>query len=225
LSGLAGFGSALLSIPMLGLFLDIKTVIPVACLSALAIQSIILFQLWNCLDFNKIRPLLFSAIPGVFIGVAALKFSRKEIIQIVFALTIIIYSLYRFFVKQSYGKRIRQLPYLFGLLSGFMGGAVGASGPPIIIYMHMQPWPKDSIKVTMQGYFILSDTMILIGQMITGLITSTVVQIFLVSVPASVLGTYLGTTLYTRSREEDYRNIILVILVILGFLMLYRSCV
>ncbi|OGP63855.1 MAG: hypothetical protein A2169_06570 [Deltaproteobacteria bacterium RBG_13_47_9] len=223
LSGLAGFGNALLSIPMLGLFLDIKTVIPVACLSALAVQSFILYQLWDYLDFNKIRPLLLSAIPGVFIGIVILKYSRKEIIQVIFGATLVFYSLYKLIVKQTCGNRNRQQPYLFGLLSGFMGGAVGASGPPIIIYTHMQQWPKDIIKVTMQGYFILSDLLILIGQMVTGLITPTVIRIFFISLPASVLGAYLGSTLYTRSREEDYRNIVLIILTFLGLLMLCRS--
>jgi uncharacterized membrane protein YfcA len=224
LAGLAGFGAALLSVPMLGLFLDIKAVVPITGLVTLAAHAFVLFQLWEHFEFKKVRPLIFCAIPGIYIGLLVLKFASKEIIQAILGATLVVYSLYNVLDKSKDRKRKKNSPYLFSLLSGFLGGAIGTSGPPIIVYAYRQNWSKDLIKVTIQAYFILSGLLVLIGQVLTGLITATVIRIFLASLPALVLGTYLGSILYARSREEDYRKLVLSILAFLGLLMLYRAC-
>jgi len=60
--GLSGFGAILMSLPLLAVFLDIKTVIPLA---AQAVTLMVLFQLKQHLDWKKILPLLFL---GTYIG-------------------------------------------------------------------------------------------------------------------------------------------------------------
>lgn len=56
--GLSGFGSILLSLPLLAIFLDIKIVIPLVALFAPCITIILLTQLWKHLDWKKLYPLL-----------------------------------------------------------------------------------------------------------------------------------------------------------------------
>jgi len=51
--GLSGFGSVLLSIPLLAIFLDIKTVIPLTALIGLSMSLILLFHLRPYLDWKK----------------------------------------------------------------------------------------------------------------------------------------------------------------------------
>ncbi|MDF1591947.1 MAG: sulfite exporter TauE/SafE family protein [Desulfobacterales bacterium] len=65
IQGLSGFGAILMSLPLLAVFLDIKTVIPLAALAAQAITLMILNQLKHHLDWKKILPLLFL---GTYIG-------------------------------------------------------------------------------------------------------------------------------------------------------------
>ena len=222
-TGMVGFGAVLFSIPLLAMFLDIKQVIPVTSLAALATHVIILFQLWNCLEFKKIRPLIVGALPGILVGVMMLKYAAKEVIQILLGLTLIAYTSYALSARKKPKNTFVRWSYLFGLLSGFLGGAIGASGPPIIVYTSLQDWSKDTIKVTIQGYFILSGLLLIGGQALTGLITAEVFKLFFAALPAVACGTFVGSIFYAKAREEDYRKVILIVLAFLGLFTLYRG--
>ena len=79
--GLSGFGSILLSLPLLAIFLDIKIVIPLVALIALCITIILFIQLWEHLDWKKFYPLFLGALPGIPLGVFFLKKLDKDLIQ------------------------------------------------------------------------------------------------------------------------------------------------
>jgi hypothetical protein len=69
---------------------------------------------------------------------------------------------------------------IFGFVSGALRGAIGAGGPPVIVYTSLQPWSKERSKVTLQGYHITSVFLTIVIQAWAGLITSTVVKYFLI---------------------------------------------
>ena len=62
--GLTGFGFALVSIPLLVLFMDIQIAVPLCMLSGLVITAFLSLQLKDHLDWRKILPLLFGCLPG-----------------------------------------------------------------------------------------------------------------------------------------------------------------
>jgi len=150
--GLSGFGSILLSLPLLAIFLDIKIVIPLVAIYGVSITIILLVQLWKYLDWQKIFPLFLGALPGIPIGVYFLKKLDKGMIQWILGIMLISYSLYSLFFRST-NKGIREgWAYLFGFFSGCLGGALSASGPAVIVYTSLQAWSKDKIKVTLQGF-------------------------------------------------------------------------
>jgi len=62
--GLSGFGSILLALPLLAIFLYIKMVIPLTALYGLSITFFLLVQLRKHLEFKKIYPLIVGAALG-----------------------------------------------------------------------------------------------------------------------------------------------------------------
>ncbi len=79
--GLSGFGVILVAIPLLTLFLDIKTVIPLTALSALTIAVMLFVQLRGKFEVQKILPCLIGAMPGIPVGVFILKQVDKLVVQ------------------------------------------------------------------------------------------------------------------------------------------------
>ena len=150
IAGLAGFGAMIISVPLLTMFLDIKTVVPLTILASLSIHSLILVQIHRHFEFDKIQPLLIGALPGIVIGVVLLKYTNKEILQIILGVTLILYSAYGFVFRGNSFNIKKNWAYLFGFLSGYLGGAIGAGGPPVIVYTSLRPWTKDLIKATLQ---------------------------------------------------------------------------
>lgn len=221
--GLSGFGSILLSLPLLAIFLDIKIVIPLVALIALCITIILFIQLWEHLDWKKIYPLFLGALPGIPLGVFFLKKLDKDLIQWILGVILISYSLYSLFFRST-NKRMRKgWGYLFGFFSGCLGGALSAAGPPVIAYMSIQTWSKDTIKVTLQGFFLVSGAIVVFFQALSGLTTIVVLRYFLVSLPLMFLGTYTGSIFYGKIREEHYKRVILILLAFLGGFMIYRA--
>ena len=221
--GLSGFGSILLSLPLLAIFLDIKIVIPLVALFGLCITIILLAQLWKYVDWKKIYPLLLGACPGVPLGVFFLKTLDKDLIQWVLGIILISYALYGLFLRSPKKGIWEGWAYLFGFLSGCLGGAVSATGPAVIVYTSLQTWSKDKIKVTLQGFFLVSGVMVVVFHAINGFTTLTVLCFFVVSLPMLILGTYVGSFFYGKIKEEDYKRIMLILLGFLGAFMIYRA--
>jgi len=221
--GLSGFGSVLLSLPLLAMFIDIKTVIPLVALIGLTITTMILIQMWKHLDWKKVYPLFLGSFPGIPIGVFFLKILNKDMIQWILGVILIVYAVYSlFFRSQSKGIGERWA-YIFGFFAGCLGGALSAAGPPVIIYTSLQDWSKNKIKVTLQGFFVVSGSVVVFFHAVNGLTTGTVVRYFLVSVPLLILGTYVGSFFYGKIDEKGYRRVVLILLALLGAFMIYRT--
>lgn len=221
--GLSGFGSILLSLPLLAIFLDIKTVIPLVALIALCITIVLLFQLRKHLDWQKIYPLFLGALPGIPIGVFFLKKLDKDLIQWILGIILISYSLYSLFFLSTKNRIREGWGYLFGFFSGCLGGALSAAGPAVIVYTSLQIWSKDKIKVTLQGFFLVCGAIVVLFHALSGLTTTVVLRFFLASLPLMFLGTYTGSFFYGKIREEDYKKVMLIVLAFLGGFMIYRA--
>lgn len=221
--GFSGFGAPLFALPFLALFLDIKTVIPLVALVAFILTLILLVELREHLDWKEIYPLLIGAVPGIPLGVLLLKRLDKSAIQWALGLTLISYALYSLFLKSSNRGIKRRWSYLFGFIAGCFGGALSVSGPAVIVYTSLQNWDKDKIKVTFQGFFLISGMIVVLFHALTGLTTSTVLRFFGVSLPILILGNYLGSLLYGRIGEGHYSKVMFILLGFLGAFMIYRA--
>ncbi len=221
--GLSGFGSILLSLPLLAIFLEIKMVIPLVALFGLSITIILLIQLWKQLEWKAVYPLLLSALPGVPVGVFFLKRLDRGTIQWILGIILIGYSLYSVFLRSDHRGIRARWAYGFGFLAGCLGGTLGATGPVVILYTSLQNWSKDKIKVTLQVFFFVSGVTVVFFHAISGLTSLAVLRFFMVSLPMLILGTYVGSFFYGKVHEEGYRRIVLILLALLGGFMIYRA--
>lgn len=220
IQGLTGFGSVLLSLPLMALFLDMKTAVPLVALYATVLSLILLVQLREHWRWADIYPLFLGSIPGIPLGVVFLKQMDPFWVKLIIGAVLILYSLYGLLWKPAVLEMKKRWIYVFEFASGFLGGAIAAAGPPVIVYTSLQPWSKDRIKVTLQGFFTASGIVVVFFQALGGLVTGTVLVYFLAAVPLLVVGTWAGSLLYGRVREEAYRKILFVFLAILGVMML-----
>jgi uncharacterized membrane protein YfcA len=221
--GVAGFGSALTALPLLTVFLDIKTAIPLVGLFSLSVTTLLVFQLLKYLEWRKIYSLILGAIAGIPIGVFFLKRLDKDTIQWTLGIFLIVYSIYSLSYKLSRNGIREAWAYFYGFLGGCLGGALSTPGPPVVVYTSLQSWSKDKIKATLQGFLLISYVTAVLAQAVSGATTVTVLRYYVISLPALTLGTYGGSYFYGKISEEWYRRIMLILLACLGAFMLYRA--
>jgi len=133
IQGFSGFGSVLLSLPLLALFLDVKTAIPLVALMGVILTVFLLIPLWKDLEWPRIWPLLIGALPGVPIGIFLLKSLNSRFLPTFLGLILVCYSSYSLLFKVAGRELNIRWAYFSGFLGGCFGGAFSAAGPPVIV--------------------------------------------------------------------------------------------
>ncbi len=223
--GVAGVGVVLVALPLMALVLDMKTVIVLVNLLACSINVILGAQLFQHMRRRTLLPLLVGAAPGIPVGVYLLKVVSAEALQCVLGLMLLGYCAYAFSGRLVQRETKPVWGYVTGVIAGCLGGAITASGPPIIVYTALQPWSKDRVKATMIGFFLVTTAVIAVLHWRTGLITPTVLHGYGASLPGLALGLWGGMRYYGRISDAWYRRIILYLLVVLGVVLLAEGLV
>ena len=218
--GLSGFGSALVAIPLLILVMDIKEAVPLCTLSGIVITTYLAVKLSKHFDRKKIVPLCIGSIPGIFVGATLLKTVPSRMISILLGILLIAYSLYNLL----FSPEARKLNYRWGYLAGFLSGAIGAAfsagGPPSIIYATLNKWNKDEIKATLTGFFVFNSYLTAASHAVSGITTMLTIKYLLFSAPFVLMGTALGSRCYGLFEKDSYMKIIFLFLIVMGAMMI-----
>jgi len=220
--GVTGFGFGLLAIPLLSLFIDIKTGVPLCSLLGILITAFLSLRLRKHIDRRKILPLLFGCIPGVAVGTLVLKKAPTELLSLLMGVMLIAYALYRLTGKQQPRSIHPRWAYAAGFFTGAISSAFSAGGPPTIIYATLRGWNKNEIKATLSGFFLTGGLAVIAAHAITGLTTRLVLHYFLLSTPVVIGGVYLGSLLYDRIDTCAYLKLLQYLLMAMGILMLFK---
>jgi uncharacterized membrane protein YfcA len=219
IQGLTGFGSSLLAMPLLTLFIDVKSAVPLSILNSVIITLYLSYKLKGHMEARKILPLIIGSLPGIYFGATFLKSMDSEVIKLLLGLLIISYGLYSLLSKPQ-ARKIKSLwAYLSGFSAGFIGSAFSAGGSPVIIYTTLTGWPKEIIKATLTGFFLFAAIAIASVHAATGLTDAAVIKYFSASALFSFAGVYMGSILYEKVDNQGYIRAILITLIILGLMM------
>lgn len=222
LQGLTGFGFGLIALPLLGLFIPIKTVIPLVIMLAMFISLTLSVQLRNSIRMKTISVLFLATLPGIPVGVYALTHVSSDILSLVLGLLMVSFTTYQLVAKPEPRKLGYPSTLTAGFACGVLTGSISAGGPPVIIYSALQPWSKDEAKATLAFYFLISGCTVLATHAYTGFITDEVLSYFTVSFPALVIGIFSGTFAYKHISDHGYRKLAIGLVFLLGCMMVYK---
>lgn len=220
IQGLSGFGSALVAMPLLLLFLDARTAVPLCILCGIVITGFLTVRLRSHLNRKTIMPLAIGCMPGIVIGVAFLKIADDRLIKILLGIMLISYCLYHMIMKPKSRSLHAAWAYLAGFGTGFIGAAFSAGGPPAIIHATLTGVTKQTIKATLTGFFFLTGLVIAAAHALTGLTTLPVLKHFLVAAIPVLVGVIAGSALYEKISLSSYLRIIHGLLLITGAMMI-----
>ncbi|MBI1881316.1 MAG: sulfite exporter TauE/SafE family protein [Chloroflexi bacterium] len=218
-----GFGDALLAMPLLALFISLRTATPLVGFMGMMISAGILITDWQMIDFRAAWRLNLASFAGIPLGLLLITLAPEAPVKIILGLLLGLYGLYNLMTPGLPLLQNERLAYPFGFVAGILGGAYNTSGPPIVIYGALRRWPPDNFRATLQGYFFFSSILILAGQGLAGLWTWQVVQLFLYSTPLMIFGIYLGGKVNGRLPKAAFRQIIFGLLIVVGILFLVSN--
>ncbi len=218
--GVTGFGSALVAMPLLLLFLDARTAAPLCVLNGLVITGYLCLRLTTHMDWRKIMPLCLGCLPGIYVGVIFLKQADDHLFRLLLGGMLIFYAAYSLLARPHPRPIHPAWAYAAGFGTGAIGSAFSAGGPPTIIYASLTGWSKEEIKATFSAFFFATGICIATAHAFTGLTTPFVLRHFAVSVTFVLVGVWQGAVCSARISRSLYLRIVLMLLIGMGLLML-----
>jgi len=229
----AGFGSALVAVPILGLIMPIRTAAPVEAILAFAISITVLYQNRRGLRWHETWPLLVGGLLGVPLGTVALKTLPSSLILGALGLLLLVYGAVelrrtRTLADQAAprprprGRLLSLMPWLVGFCSGVLGGAYTTSGPPLILYGAYRRWPKATFKAVLQTCFLVMGVATVLAHTVAGLVTREVLRYALIGAPGLLVGILLGLRLDRRLDPARFRRLVLGLITLLGLALVAR---
>jgi len=219
-----GFGEALIAVPLLAFCIPLGVAAPLAVLVSITVAGIIVVQDWKRIHLGSTFWLVLSTLFGIPLGLLLLMSSHQKIVKATLAVIIMAFSTYSLIGTPLELRRESRFWLLAcGFCAGVLGGAYGMNGPPLAVYGAMRRWSAQNFRATLQGYFLPASLIGMGGYWLAGLWTSTVTHYYLISLPVTILGVFLGRVINHRLRGEVFLKYLYIGLASIGALLLVQT--
>jgi len=217
-----GFGNALVAMPLLVFFMDLRTATPLFALVALVGSGTILLTSWRTVHFGDAWRLIAGSLLGVPAGLWVLNNVPNTVGTAILAVLISGYGLYSLLTPTLPYLKREALAFPLGLLAGVTGAAFNVAGPPVVIYGDLRRWEPTLFRSTIQAFFIPSSVMSIAGHGLSGMWTAKIWWMWLMAAPVALVAMWLGGLVNARLPHAAFRKVVNVFLIVIGVFMLVR---
>lgn len=220
--GFAGFGSTLVALPLLGMVLDVRTAVPVCCLMALAINTVLVVRLYRHVQGGSLGWLLLASLPGMAVGAWLLGIAPEGLLKGLLGASVLLIALHSLGSARPKASSRKEWVAAAGLLAGCLGVCIGINGPPVVAWAARQPWDRNALKATLTSYFLLAGMGIVGVQAAHGLMTRHVLLLSVMAMPALAAGLWAGWACCGRLSDSAFRRSVLLLLAMTGAVLLWQ---
>lgn len=206
--------------PLLVLLLGLQLATPLVGFATLTTISLILWREWRNIDIWAARQLLVASLFGVPCGLWLFNFAPAKAMLACLGVLLLAYSLFSLARPTLPRLASARLVYVFGFVSGVLGSAYNVNGPPVVIYGALAQWSPQRFRATLQGYFLPASIIICCGHGLSGLWSREVFILYGWSLPAIVVGNWLGAALARLIPLARFERMLYGLLAVLGLLLL-----
>jgi len=216
-SGLSGFAMGLV---VSGVWLHIITpeqnaLLIILC--GLVTQGSGIWRVRHAINWRAVAPFIIGGALGVPAGTALVTTVDQSTLRLTMGFLLVIYSLYSL-IRPALKPVQGGVPADFGVgvANGLIGGLTGLGGIAVTVWCQLRGGPKDAQRAIFQPVMFATFIMSAISLSIAGGITDQTVRLYLICLPALVIGIWCGFKLYGKLDDAAFRKLILTLLLISG---------
>lgn len=217
-TGLTGFGLALISTPLLLFVYEPRTVVVLTAVFSVFINIAVVWDSWREARRRLAVGLLLPSGVGIFVGAEVLRVVDPVFIRLAVGVVVVFSALLLVRNVTLPGAQTRWGPVVAGSASGALSTSTGLAGPPIVLLLAARGLPKEEFRSTSALYFL---AMSLVGLAVLsgrGLVEGGEVSLGAVLVPAAIVGKFVGTAFLEKVSERAFRALSLGIVILTGAL-------
>lgn len=212
---ISGFGFALLSVPLMTLFVEPQIAVVVS--TALGIVSTSYQAIRDRADADAVmaKRLVLASACGMPFGLVAFVDLSQDILRavlgvVILAVTILLgkgFTLKRESVRHE---------WIIGIISGVLATSLSTNGPPLAFLMHARKIEADRFRATINRVFAVVGIGSFVLFCLAGKVTADALRASVIALPTLVLALKVGLVLRPRVNAEAFRVLVLVLLAISG---------
>ncbi|MDD5330037.1 MAG: sulfite exporter TauE/SafE family protein [Sulfuricella sp.] len=222
--GVTGFGSGLISVPLLAHFMPLQFVVPFVLVLDFTASIVLGGNHREQIDWREIRPLLpFSAV-GIILGATLLIQLPREPLLTGLGVLVAIFGVRTLLDLHGDKPISRFWAAPTGLTGGTVGALFGTGGPPYIIYLSHRLKDKAQLRATFSGLFMLEGGLRIVMFLATGLLLQKgMLAGLLAALPVMALGLYFGHRVHLGISRRQLFRLIGLLLVGSGGSLLWKA--
>ena len=217
-TGLTGFGLALISTPILLFVYEPKTVVVLTAIFSVFINTAVVWDSWHEARKRLALALLVPASIGVVVGVEVLRIVDPDYVRLGVGAVVVFSALLLVRDVRLPGAQTRWGTLVAGSASGMLSTSTGLAGPPVVLLFASRGLPKHEFRGTSALYFLPMSVVGIAVLALRGLVDASEVPLGLLLVPAAIVGKALGTALLRRVSEGAFRAMTLGLVILTGTL-------
>jgi len=217
-TGMTGFGLALISTPLLLFVYEPRTVIVLTTIFSIFINVAVVWDSWRDAHRRLALALLPPAFVGLVAGTEVLRVVDPVYIRLAVGIVVVFSAMILLKDFRLPGAGSRWGPVVAGSTSGALSTSTGLAGPPIVLLLTARDLPKHDFRGTSALYFLAMSVFAIVVLAFRGLVEAEHVPLGAILIPAALVGKVVGTAALKRVSEKAFRGISLGLVVFTGAL-------
>ena len=224
-SGLAGFGTALMALGIWLYVLPPSLAVPLVLICSVIAQTSTFPSIWRTIDFRLVWPFVIGGLAGVPLGTMLIVQADPNVFKLSVGVLLLVFPLALYFQRTpmaiSFGGRAADAAV--GFAGGILGGLAGLSGPLPILWASVRGWSKEQRRGIFQtfNWSVLAAALSL--QAGTGFVRQEVIWLALLAFPGTLAGAWLGSRTYHALSDRNFRDVVLGLLFLSGLGLVWSS--
>ncbi len=213
---MAGFGAALVAMPIFTPLLGIVTAAPLMTSFSFTNFSLTMMQFWRRLTLRDVWRLTLASLLFIPVGVLSINYISETILRFLLGLSCVVFAVYRLIKLPLPALKNPRWAYLFGCLSGLLGGAVNVNGVPVVIYAETQGWEIERYRINLFSFFFASSVVSVISRFAAGQFTRQIGLQWLQALPFLLAGNLIGNYLTRFVDRKRFGKLVLGLILVMG---------
>ncbi len=220
-NGLTGFGTGITALVFWLYAMPPVVAAPLVAACSVIGQLQALPMLRASIDMKRLAPFLMGGLPAVPVGAWLVSSTPVNAVKLGLGVLLVTSSSFLLFWNRPARRRIGGKPgdAAVGLIGGVLGGLAGLSGVLVTLWVSLQPWGRDERRAVFQSFNLVVLASVLVVYAVMGQLSSAFFRAFLLALPGTIVGAYLGQVVYQKLADETFRRLVLGLLLIAGLIL------
>lgn len=203
----AGFGFALVMMPLLVTVLDVRDALVVTTLLGAVNSGIIAATSWRHIPWSTVVPMLAGALAGMPAGLAVLLLAPADAIRLLVGVSTLVMA--GMLVRgMRFGDRHVASELAVGAVSGVLNTSTGTNGPPVVLYLQGREHPPPEFRGGLNVFFVTCNVITLGSFLAARVVSVDAGLLFATALPAIAVGSTFGHVLVRRVEPATFRRLV-----------------